>query len=153
MNFLKLRSVPCMRGYLGTLATQKESQLQGISEKKEVLWLRREHGKITPLHRLQDCFLLSCILGRQQSSALPRPRIISKYCEAETISLGKQVSGTQNRWACDLKSKRPGFESMHCHVETIRSWAGNSSPPGNNKTFLFPGIILRIDWMRLTQRI
>ena len=34
MNFLKLRSVPCIRGYLGTLATQKESQLQGISEKK-----------------------------------------------------------------------------------------------------------------------
>ena len=121
--------------------SERKSITRHFWKKKEVLWLRREHGKITPLHRLQECFLLSCVLGRNN----PPHQIISKYCEAETTILGKQVSGKQNRWACDLKSKRPGFESMHCHMETIRPWAGNSTTPGTNKIFLFPGVILRID--------
>ena len=36
---------------------RKSASYKTFLKKKEVLWLRREHGKITPLHRLQDCFL------------------------------------------------------------------------------------------------
>lgn len=146
MNFLKLRSMPCITGYLGTLATQKESQLatRHFWKKRSALTEEETWENHSPP---QAPRLLSFVLYIREATICPphTPGIISKYCEAETTSLGKRVSGTQDRWACDLKSKRPGFESMHCHVETIRSWAGNLSPPGNNKTFLFPGIILRID--------
>lgn len=124
MDFMKLRFLPHTWGCTSTPDTQKGSKLQCIPQERKRLWLRMDHGEIIPLHGLLEQSVLCCSVGRQQIS----PQITLKHYEVKAINLGKQGSIRQNRQACDLKSKRPGFESRDHHMKTSRLWEGNSTP-------------------------
>lgn len=56
MNFLKLRSVPCIRGYLGTLATQKKVRYKAFLKKGGALTRRGRNMGKSPPHRLKNAF-------------------------------------------------------------------------------------------------
>lgn len=126
MDFIKLRCLLHIQGYMDTLAAQKGNNLPCIPQERKMLWLRKDHKKITPLYVLLHQFVLCCNVGRNQFF----PQTILKHYEVKATNLGKQGSVRQNRnrRVCDLKSKRPGFESSHHHMETVGLWEGNSTP-------------------------
>ena len=66
MDFIKLRCLLHIQGYMDTLAAQKGNNLPCIPQERKMLWLRKDHKKITPLYVLLHQFVLCCNVGRNQ---------------------------------------------------------------------------------------